>query len=125
MSGRIASYRDLVVWQRAMELVEQVYRVTSQLPRSERFGLLEQLRRAAVSIPANIAEGHGRFSRGDYVRHLHIANGSLMELETELAIAARLGFLADSLKEPVTALAAEVGRMLAGLLRRLKIPQVP
>ena len=75
----VKSYRDLLVWQKAMDLVEESYSVASQLPKTETFGLVSQIQRAAVSVPANIAEGHGRQHLGDYLHHLSIANGSLME----------------------------------------------
>ena len=86
----IRHYRDLEVWQRAMDLVEQVYRIAKTLPAEERYGLTSQIQRAAVSIPANVAEGHGRTHRGDYLHHLSIARGSLAELETQLAEGERL-----------------------------------
>ena len=84
---------QLAVWQRAMSLVVETYRVTAALPAAERFGLVTQARRAAVSVPANIAEGYGRLHRGDYVPHLSIARGSLMELRTLLHTAARLSYV--------------------------------
>src|SRR5690348_3439026 len=86
-------YRSLRVWQRAMDLVVESYALAHRLPLHERYGLASQLRRAAVSIPANIAEGNGRVHRGDYVHHLSIARGSLMELETHIEIAHRLQYL--------------------------------
>ena len=84
--SKIISYRDLVVWSRAMDLVEACYKLTKQLPQSEIYGLSSQIRRAAVSVPANIAEGHERRNLGEYLQHLSIANGSLKELETHLLI---------------------------------------
>ena len=86
----ITTYRQLDVWQRAIQLVETVYLLTRQFPADERYGLTSQLQRAAVSVPANIAEGWGRSHRGDYPRHLSIARGSLMEVETLLIIAEKL-----------------------------------
>jgi len=93
MSKALASYRDLKVWNEAMELVENIYTVARLLPEEERFGLIVQMRRAAVSIPSSIAEGYGRADQGDYRRHLSFANGSLKELETQLLIAGRLKFI--------------------------------
>src|SRR5215813_3468593 len=116
----IKSYRDLLVWQKAMNLVVESYRLTNQLPKSETYGLTSQIQRAAVSIPANIAEGHGREHLGDYLRHLSIANGSLMELETELLAAQRVGYVSGDILVKPLALAGEVGRMLAGLTRSLR-----
>ena len=89
---RIRSYRDLKVWERAMDLVVASYKLTELLPKSEAYGLVPQMRRAAVSTPANIAEGHGREHLGDYLHHLSVANGSLMELETHFLIANRLAY---------------------------------
>jgi four helix bundle protein len=91
--SQIRSHRDLLVWQRAMDLVEHCYRATTHLPKSEVYGLSSQLQRAAVSVPANIAEGHGRKSTRAYLHHLSIAYGSLAELETHIEIACRLKYL--------------------------------
>src|SRR2546428_12566266 len=100
----IKSYRDLLVWQKAMDLVVNSYQLAALLPKSEAYGLVSQIQRAAVSIPANIAEGHGRDHLGDYLHHLSIANGSLMELETHLLLASRLSFLPGDNLEPTLAL---------------------
>lgn len=88
----IKSYRDLDVWQRAMDVAEVVYRISSGFPADERFGLVSQLRRSAVSVPSNIAEGHARFSTKDYLRHLSYAMGSLAEVETQLLLSRNLGY---------------------------------
>lgn len=116
----VRSYRDLKVWQKAMGLVAAVYNLSRALPQSETYGLASQIRRAAVSIPANIAEGHGRDHIGDYLRHLSIANGSLMELETHFLLARRLSYLGGAEVDAVLGVTAEVGKMLAGLSRKLK-----
>lgn len=97
-----------------MDLVVESYRLSRLLPKSEVYGLGSQLQRAAVSIPANIAEGQGREHLGDYVHHLSIANGSLMELETHLLLAGRLSYLTDADLGPAFSLTAEVGRMITG-----------
>ena len=115
----IKSYRDLKVWQKAMDLVEESYRLSQKLPKSETYGLISQIQRASVSIAANIAEGKGRNHLGDYLRHLSIANGSLMELETHWLIVARLQYLDNSELENIWQLTAEVGRMLNGLRDKL------
>ena len=117
---RVNGCRDLVVWQRAMDVVVTAYRLTKTFPADERYVLVQQVRRAAVSIPSNIAEGHGRNHLGDYLRHLSIARGSVMELETQLLIAGRLGYLRREHEDQVLADTAEVGRMLSGLLRTLE-----
>ena len=93
MGAELRSYRDLKVWQRAVDMVEEVYSLSRRLPSEEKFGLTSQLRRAAVSVPANIAEGYARAQRGEYLQHLSIARGSLAEVETLLTLAARLGFM--------------------------------
>jgi four helix bundle protein len=116
----IKSYRDLQVWQKAMDLVVESYKVTRLLPRVETYGLASQIQRSAVSIPANIAEGHGREHLGDYIHHLSVANGSLMELETHLLIASRLSFVEANDLQPVLTITRELGRMLAGLISKLK-----
>ena len=115
----VRCYRDLLVWQKAVDLVADCYSVAKQLPRSEIYGLVTQLQRAAVSIPANIAEGHGREHLGDYLRHLSIANGSLMELETHILIAQRLNYLGANDVEHILSLSGELSRMLTGLTKKL------
>jgi len=112
-------HKDLVVWQKAMDLVTTVYKLTKSFPKSEVYGLASQMQRAAVSVPSNIAEGQGLKQTQAYARHLAIANGSLTELETQLEIARRLGYLTAE-DEPVIDRAGEVGRMLAGLRRSLQ-----
>ena len=117
--AEIKSYRDLLVWQKAMDLVTEVYRVTKEFPKEERFGLTEQIRRAAVSLPANIAEGQGRRHRREFRNFLSIALGSLAELETHLEIARRLGYLTLEAYEALLCQTQELGRMVNGLLRSL------
>lgn len=114
----IKTFRDLIAWQRAMQLAKKVYQATSVMPDSEKFGLTSQMRRAAVSIPSNIAEGHGRQSLPDYVRFLKMARGSLMELQTQLILAEDLGFL--QVRPDLTDLLAETDRVLQGLIRSLE-----
>ncbi|PYV83008.1 MAG: diversity-generating retroelement protein bAvd family protein [Acidobacteria bacterium] len=116
----VRSYRDLKVWQKAMDLVVASYALTKRLPHTELYGLVSQIQRAAVSIPANIAEGHGREHLGDYLHHLSMANGSLMELETHLLVAVRLNYLNNEELDEMSGQTQEVGRMLAGLIRSLK-----
>jgi four helix bundle protein len=116
----VSSYRDLKVWQKAMDLVVECYRLAKLLPTHETYGLAGQIRRAAVSVPANIAEGHGRESLNEYLHHLSIANGSLMELQTHLEIAERLAYLAKAELMTASTLTADVGKMLNGLTKSLK-----
>jgi four helix bundle protein len=116
----IQSYRDLIVWQKSIDLVVESYRLTRRLPTSERFGLISQIQRAAVSIPANIAEGHGRHHRDDYRQFLSIARGSLKELETHSVIIEKLGYLSAADLRRARSLCDEVSRMLSSLHRRLR-----
>ena len=115
----VKSYRDLKVWNQAMELVILCYQLTSKFPKTEIYGLSSQIQRAAVSIPANIAEGKGRVHLGDYIYHLSIANGSLKELETHLLIAERLSYLDIQELQTVLNLSDERGRMLNTLIEKL------
>jgi len=119
-SSKVRSYRDLVVWQRAIDLVDAAYRLSRTFPLEERFGLTSQLRRAAVSVPSNIAEGHGREHLGEYLHHLSIANGSLMEFETQVVIAGRMAYVTPETQQRTLDLSGDVGRMLAGLVRALR-----
>lgn len=112
-------YRDLVIWQRAMGLAEATYRVTRGFPSDERFGLTSQARRAAVSVAANIAEGYGRGTRPAYVSFVRIAQGSLMELETHLMLAERIGLCPEGATAELLTEADELGRMVRTLLTRL------
>ena len=115
---RVRSYRELAGWQRAMEVVEGVYKASQQWPKEETFGLINQVRRAVVSVPANIAEGQGRRSSNEFVRFLNIANGSLFEVETHLLIAQRLQFVDDHTVTRLLSLSAETGRIINGLIRK-------
>ena len=108
-------YRDLIVWQKAMDLVVEIYRLSQTLPATEKFGLASQMQRAAVSIPSNIAEGHARKSSGAFINHLSIAAGSLAELETQIMLAERLNLCPKELSQSLLACADEIGRMLTGL----------
>ncbi|WP_420959449.1 four helix bundle protein [Brucella sp. IR073] len=119
----INSYRDIMAWQQAMELVTAVYKFTESWPREEIYGLTGQVRRAAVSIPANIAEEYGRDTRKAYQQFLRIAQGSLKELETHLLIAERLGFSNKEAIAPIIALSESVGKLLRLLIRKLSEPE--
>lgn len=119
MAGQIRGYRDLQVWQRAISIAEQTYRLSRTFPKEEQFGLTSQARRAAVSVAANIAEGYGRGSQPSYASFVRIAQGSLKELETHLIIAERVGVANGSSTEQILADADELGRMLRALLTKL------
>ena len=117
MSGQ--NYRDLIAWRTAMDLVEAIYKVSLGFPKEEVYGLIAQIRRAVVSIPSNIAEGQGRGSNKEFQRFLHIAHGSLREVETQLAIAVRLGFVTADDVRTADSLCEQAGRVINGLLRHL------
>ena len=113
------SYRELIVWQRSMVLVEEVYRLIRRLPAEEKYALSDQLRRAVVSIPSNIAEGYGRNAAKEYVRFLNIARGSKYEVETQLLICVRLHYLEEEDIQHALSLCEEIGRMLNILIKKL------
>lgn len=114
-------YKDLIVWQKAMDFVVQIYEVTSFLPTSEKYSLISQITRAAVSVPANIAEGYSRKGRKEYVHFLHIAYGSLAEVETYVEIMKRLKYLNANQIESLEINKEEIRKMLITLIRRLDI----
>jgi four helix bundle protein len=115
----VKTYRDLMVWQKSMAMVTEIYKVTQSFPRREDYGITSQIRRCAVSIPSNIAEGYGRHSRNEYIRFLQIALGSLFELQTQLEIAANLGYLKKEEFDVLYESTREVERMLSVLINRL------
>ena len=116
----LQSYRDLDVWKRAIDLVESIYKLTANFPSDEKFGLTSQVRRAAISISSNIAEGYGRKHRGDYLRHLSFAAGSLAEVETQLIISVRLQFVSKEQLRESWEVSQEVARMLSKLISSLQ-----
>lgn len=113
------SYRDLIVWQKAMTLVTLVYKLTNNFPKDEKFGLTSQIKRCSFSIPSNIAEGYGRNYTKDYVRFLQIARGSLFECQTQLEIGVNLGFTKSEEIEPIFQLSIEIEKMLNTLIIKL------
>jgi four helix bundle protein len=114
------SYRDLIAWRKAMELVTDIYRVTKFFPRDELYGLTNQLRRAAVSVPSNIAEGQARFSPKEFHHFLSHARGSLVEIETQLMLAENLEYLGSNQTRPLLDKTAELGKVLNGLIASIK-----
>lgn len=114
---------NIIAWQRARSMVRDVYRCSAKMPESERFGLTNQMRRAAVSVPANIAEGYGRGSRNDFLRFLKIARGSLSELQTHIILARDLGMMTSD--GPLDMSVAEAARVLQGLIQSLERPGTP
>ena len=116
----IQSYKDLIVWQKSTDLAEEIYHVTEALTNSENFGLKTQIRRAAVSIPSNIAEGYGRQSTGSYKQFLLIARGSVLELETQIELCVRLKYFdGDKIKNVETQI-TEISKMLTSLISKIK-----
>jgi four helix bundle protein len=119
MANSVKSFHDLIVWQKAMELVTEVYKVSQKFPKEEIFGLTSQIRRAAVSIPSNIAEGRGKSSKGEFQQFLYHARGSLAEVETQLLIAINLGIIKEEIG-PSMQLISTVGKLLHGLLSAVR-----
>ena len=118
----VRSHKDLIVWRKAVSLTENVYRLTHHFPREEQFGLTSQMRRSAISIASNIAEGSSRRTRAEFMQFLYIARGSLSELETQLEISVRLGLAQLG---QIDSDIEEVGRMLSALIKRLRLDAVP
>ena len=116
--GTVKTHKDLDVWKSSMSLVEEVYKITRKYPREEKFSLIDQIRRAAVSVPSNIAEGAARNSTKEFIQFLYIALGSLSELETQLLLSQRLGYLSDN--KEIFANVEQIRRMLLGLIKFLK-----
>ncbi|MGA2726760.1 MAG: four helix bundle protein [Terracidiphilus sp.] len=119
-SPRVQSFRDLLVWQKSMDLTTSIYRITQSFPREEIFGLTSQLRRSAISIPSNIAEGQGRLNTREFRQFLGVARGSNCELQTQLEIARRLGLGNSQLLNDAESLSHEVGKMIYAILGKLR-----
>lgn len=111
-----SSFRDLKVWQKSMDMVLAVYNATTDLPADEKFGLANQMKRAAVSVPSNIAEGHGRNSNKEFIKYLYISRGSLLELETQTEICFRLNFINSDIRNSLTAQFTEISKMINALI---------
>lgn len=118
-------YRDLIVWQRAIAMVTEVYRATQAFPRAETYGLTSQLRRSAVSVASNIAEGQGRLSKPEFRQFLGMARGSLFEMETQIVIASNLGYMSHETEKCLAAISGEVSRLLHGLMQSLQPREAP
>ncbi len=118
----IKSHKDLIVWQKAMALTAECYKMTKRFPADERFRVTDQLLRAAASVPGNIAEGHARGTRREYMYFLRIARGSLAETETFFQLATDVGLVPDAASKATVGLASETGRLLNGLLTKLRLP---
>jgi four helix bundle protein len=116
----VKSYKDLLVWQKSMVLVELIYKITKSIPSHEQWGLISQMRRAAVSVPSNIAEGYGRQTTGNYKQFLYICRGSLYEIETQLLVCIRLNYLNQNDAEDILKNITEISKMLFSLISKLK-----
>lgn len=114
------TYRDLIVWQKSILLVEKIYLLSRELPDDEKFGLISQMRRASVSIPSNIAEGYGRRSTSDYIRFLNIAIGSLYELQTQIEITRQLNYISLNIYSDIFGRTREIERMLCSLVTKIR-----
>ena len=115
----IKSFRDLLIWQKSMQLVTDLYSITKLFPNEELYGLVQQIRRAAISIPSNIAEGYGRNSTKDYIRFLRIARGSIYELQTQLEISANLKYIAVETYSEHNEKLQEIERMVSSLIKKI------
>ena len=120
---QVKSYKDLIVWQKSMDLVEMVYQATKVFPKEELYGLTNQLRRAAVSVPSNLAEGQARNSTAEFRNFLSISRGSLAEVETQLLIAERLRYLQPEQLTPIMNLQIEINKMINALMGKLATNQ--
>lgn len=120
MNTTFKSYRDLEVWQRSMRLAKQIYQVTKQFPGDERFGLMDQLRRAAVSVPSDLAEGHARFGAGEFSRFISITMGSVAELETQILLSTDPGYIDGVIADELLAELDGIGKMLRGLAKSIQ-----
>lgn len=116
----VYNYEDLLVWQKSMDLVEEVYRLIKLLPKEENFGICSQMRRAVISIPSNIAEGQSRHTTKEFVNFLSIANGSKSELRTQIQICIRLEYITENEAEKAMSLCEEVSKMLSALVTKLQ-----
>ncbi len=117
---RIESFRDLIIWQKSIDLVENIYQITDKLPKKETWVLLSQMRRAAISIPSNIAEGYGRHTTGEYKHYLSISRGSLLELETQIYICQRLKFFTLQEIELILLNIQEINKMFNSLINKMR-----
>ncbi|WP_323805944.1 four helix bundle protein [Bacteroides sp.] len=117
--AEIKTHKDLLVWKKSIDLVEQIYKFTKQFPKEELYGITNQMRRCTVSIPANIAEGSGRKNKAEFIQFLHIALGSASELETHLIISQRLGFLSSNSYDEIMNALNEIIKMICGLINSL------
>lgn len=120
---KVKSYKDLLVWRKAISLVKRIYQLTQSFPDTEKFGLISQMRRAAISIPSNIAEGQARHTRKEFVQFLSHSEGSVAELETQVILSVELGYCNSADIQEITSLTTELSKMLDSLRRKLEAIQ--
>lgn len=116
---KVKTYKDLIVWQKAMEMTTLLYKIIKKLPKEETYTLCDQMRRAAISIPSNIAEGFGRNSKKEYLQFLYIANGSVCELETQLILCVNINYLSEIETQPTMDLLSEIGKIIMTITKKL------
>lgn len=116
---KVKTYKDLIVWQKAMEMTTLLYKIIKKLPKEETYILSDQMRRAAISIPSNIAEGFGRNSKKEYLQFLYIANGSVCELETQLILCVNINYLSEMETQPLLDLLSEIGKIIMTITKKL------
>ena len=116
---KVNTYKDLIVWQKAMKMTTFLYKIIKKLPKEETYTLSDQMRRAAISIPSNIAEGFGRNSKKEYLQFLYIANGSVCELETQLILCVNINYLSEAEIQPIMNLLSEIGKIIITITKKL------
>lgn len=116
---KVKTYKDLIVWQKAMEMTTLLYKIIKKLPKEVTYTLSDQMRRAAISIPSNIAEGFGRNSKKEYLQFLYIANGSVCELETQLTLCVNINYLSETETQPIMDLLSEIGKIIMTITKKL------
>ena len=119
--AKVKTYKDLIVWQKAMEMTIALYQIVKKLPKEETYALGDQMRRAAISIPSNIAEGFGRNSKKEYLQFLYIANGSVYELETQLLLCVQIKYLTEVEIQPLISLLSEIGKIIMTITKKLTL----
>jgi four helix bundle protein len=119
--GEIKSYKDLLIWQRGIDLTQEIYTLTNLFPNTEQFGLISQMRRCSISVPSNIAEGFGRESNASFAQFIKISRGTLYELETQILIAKRIGLIENQITfDKLISLISELAKMISGFLKSIK-----
>ena len=116
---KVQTYKELIVWQKSMDMTEMLYSLLKKLPKVETYVLSDQMRRAAISIPSNIAEGYGRNTKKEYLQFLYIANGSVCELETQLTLCVRVNYFSETEIQPIMSLLSEIGKIIMTITKKI------